>query len=166
MAEEVQTPPSRTVAIAQMMCAGATQQEIADKLGVHRHTIAKAMDTPEVLEEVERITNDARKAARRYGGALVGKAAKVWDEALTATTGETCAKCGVPIPDHAIRLRAADSVADRFGLPKSEVQEVVASLSLAEKSDAEIEREVLSEAAAILDRLGKHQLAAEVRTCS
>ena len=164
MAEEVQTPPSRTVAIAQMMCAGATQQEIADKLGVHRHTIAKAMDTPEVLEEVERITNDARKAARRYGGALVGKAAKVWDEALSAASD--CPECGASIPDHAIRLRAADSVADRFGLPKSEVQEVVASLSLAEKSDAEIEREVLVEAAAILDRLGKHQLAAEVRTCS
>ena len=165
MAEEVQTPPSRSVAIAQMMCAGATQQEIADKLGVHRHTIAKAMDTPDVLEEVDRIMADARKAARRYGGALVGKAAKVWDEALAATTG-ACEDCGKPFPDHAIRLRAADSVADRFGLPKSEVQEVVASLSLAEKSDAEIEREVLVEAAAILDRLGKHQLAAEVRTCS
>lgn len=164
MAEEVQTPPSRTVAIAQMMCAGATQQEIADKLGVHRHTVAKAMDTPEVLEEVERITNDARKAARRYGGALVGKVAKAWDEALNASVG--CRECGASIPDHGIRLRAADSVADRFGMPKTEVQEVIASLSMAEKADDEIEREVLAEAAAILDRRGKHELANEVRTCS
>ena len=165
MAEEVQTPPSRTVAIAQMMCAGATQQEIADKLGVHRHTIAKAMDTVEVQEEAERITADARKAARRHGGALVGKVAKAWDEALTATTGDVCDKCGGGMPDHGIRLRAADSVADRFGMPKTEVQEVVASLTMADKSDDEIERAVLEEAAGVLDRLGKHQLASEVRAC-
>lgn len=156
----------QAVIIAEMVCRGSTQEEIAAVMGVHRSTIGRQIETPEVQEEIDRITREARKWARQRAMAMLGKVSSVWSEALDATTGEVCAECGKPRPDHAVRLRAADSVADRFGLPKSEVQEVVASLSMAEKSDGEIEREVLDEAAAILDRRGRHDLANEVRSCS
>lgn len=163
MADDSQTPPSRAVAIAQLTCMGATQQEIADRLGVHRHTVAKLQDTPEVQEEIERIQADARKAAKRAGAALVTKTTRVWGDALDATTGQTCANCGDALPDHAIRLRAADSVADRFGLPKTEVQELHGALTLGDKSEAELERVTLEEAVAILQEQGHHELAAGIK---
>jgi len=149
--------------IAALVCEGSTQAEIAATLGVHRTTIGRELLTPEVQEEIDRLQADARAAAKRRGAALIGKAAKVWGDALTATGGDLCADCGAALPDHAIRLRAADSVADRFGLPKTEVQEVVAALTMVDKDDAAIESEVLAEAATILDRLGRHELAAGIR---
>lgn len=166
MSTDAPNATPQAVIIAEMVCRGSTHEEIAAVLGVHRSTISRQIDTPEVQEEIDRITREARKWARQRAMALLGKVSSVWSEALDATAGDLCKKCGTPQPDHAVRLRAADSVADRFGLPKSEVQEVVASLSMAEKADDEIEREVLAEAAAILDRRGKHELANEVRTCS
>jgi DNA-binding MarR family transcriptional regulator len=161
MAEDVQNATSRAVMIAEMVCKGCSHSEIAEALGVHRNTALRAVNSPEVEEEVERMMAEARKAARRAGQTLASKAGKVWEEALKASTG--CPKCNGEMPDHNIRLRAADSVADRFGLPRTELQEVAATLTMADKSDAEIEREVLEEAAAILDRAGKHETARAVR---
>lgn len=166
MSTDAPNATPQPIIIAEMLCQGRTQEEIAKVIGVHRSTISRQVDSPEVQEEVERLTREARKWARQRAVAMLGKVATVWSEALDATSGDFCKKCGEPQADHGIRLRAADSVADRFGLPKAEVQEVVASLSMAEKADDEIEREVLAEAAAILDRRGKHELANEVRTCS
>lgn len=166
MSDDAPNATPQAVIIAEMLCQGRTHEDIAKVIGVHRSTITRQADTPEVQEEIERLTREARKWARQRATAMLGKVASVWSDALGATTGDVCAKCGEAMADHGIRLRAADSVADRFGLPKSEVQEVVATLSMADKTDDEIEREVLSEAAAILDRRGKHQLASEVRTCS
>lgn len=161
--EEEPNPTVRNIEIAQMMCAGASQAEIAERFKVHRTTIARLQETPEVLEEVERILSDARKAAKRAGSALVTKATKVWEDALGATSGAVCEDCGANLPDHAIRLRAADSVADRFGLPKTEVQELTGALTLGEKSDEELARVTLEEAIAILDEQGHHEAAAAVR---
>lgn len=166
--EAAQNPTARNVEIAQLMCMGATQAEIAERFKVHRTTIARLQELPEVLEEIERIQADARKAAKRAGAALVTKTTRVWGDALDATTGLSgdCPHCGVKIegtPDHAIRLRAADSVADRFGLPKTEVQELHGALTLGDKSEAELERVTLEEAVAILQEQGHHELAAGIK---
>lgn len=163
MSSDAQNFTNNALTVAEMLCAGRTHEEIAKVMGVHRSTITRQADSAEVQEEVERLAREARKLARQRVTAQLGKVASVWSDALAATVG--CPRCDGESPDHGIRLRAADSVADRFGLPKSEVQEVVATLSMADKTDDEIEREVLSEAAAILDRRGKHQLASEVRSC-
>jgi DNA/RNA-binding domain of Phe-tRNA-synthetase-like protein len=150
-----------------MMLAGATQQEIADAVGVHRHTVRAIQQTPEVMEELERIQREARSQAVRVGSGLLNSAVGVWRDALKATDGAIeCPACGESIagaPDHAVRLKAADSVADRFGLPKTEVQELQGALTLSDKSDAELERVTLEEAIAILDAQGNHEAAAAVR---
>ena len=149
--------------VAALWVQGCGKSEIGRELGYDPRTIRGWLELPEVQEEIERIQTDARAAAKRMGASLVGRAAKVWAGALEATSGDVCAECGKGLPDHAIRLRAADSVADRFGIPKTEVQEVVAALTMVDKDDAAIESEVLTEAATILDRLGRHELAAGIR---
>lgn len=149
---------------AALWVQGRTKTEIGEALGVCRQTVTNWFSTADMQEEIAALQQGQREAAKRAGASLLGKVAKVWDGALTATSGHLCADCGATMPDHAIRLRAADSVADRFGIPKTEVQEVVASLTMADKDDAAIETEVLAEASAILDRAGLHDLAAAVRT--
>jgi len=150
-----------------MMASGSTQLQIAEALGVHRHTVARWMQSPEVVEELERIQIEARAGAKRVGATLLNSAVGVWRDALKATDGAIeCPACGESIagaPDHAVRLKAADSVADRFGLPKTEVQELQGALTLSDKSDAELERVTLEEAIAILDAQGNHEAAAAVR---
>lgn len=164
----VHDPALVAVRVASMLCAGATNVEIADEIGAHRNTVTRLIQSPEVLEEVERIQNDARTSAKRVGAGLLNSAVGVWRDALKATAGPAgeCPHCGETIdssPDHAIRLRAADSVADRFGLPKTEVQELTGALTLGEKSDEELARVTLEEAIAILDEQGHHEAAAAVR---
>lgn len=161
MADDAQNSPHSKAAL--LWVRGLSKVDIAEELGISRKTVAEWLALPEVQEEVAALQQGMRESARRAGTALVGKVARVWDAALDADSGEVCKRCGGGLPDHAIRLRAADSVADRFGLPKTEVQEVVASLTMADKDDAAVEREVLTEAAAILDRQGKHELALELR---
>ena len=157
-----------TITMATMSLQGATLAAIADAIGVHRNTARLWMAEPEVQEEIERLVKEARDSAKRSGASLLAEVPTVWREALRATSGPAgkCPHCGGELdgsPDHAIRLRAADSVADRFGLPKTEVQELTGALTLGEKSDEELARVTLEEAIAILDEQGHHEAAAAVR---
>lgn len=66
--------------------------------------------------------------ARKLGRSALGRAVQVYLDGLEATKpiymkaddgqGETAYIPGESIPDHAIRLRAADALCDRFGFPK------------------------------------------------
>lgn len=168
MAAGIVRTPVQVIQMATMSLQGATLQAIADAVGVHRHTARAWMQEPDVVEEVERLVKEARDSAKRSGASLLAEVPTVWREALKATSGPAgdCPHCGGELegePDHAIRLRAADSVADRFGLPKTEVQELTGALTLGDKSDEELARVTLEEAIAILDEQGHHEAAAAVR---
>lgn len=163
-ARGIKQKPSRTpiaVQVAALLCEGETTTGIAQRMKMGREKAALVVASDEVREEVERINREMRKAAQQKGVALVGKVAKVWAEAMTAETG--CPRCGSREEDHAVRLRAAEAVADRFGLPKTSIQEIAAAAPLADQSDEELERSIVEEAASIFDRRGRHALAAAIR---
>lgn len=63
---------------------------------------------------------DSLEAARALGRSLVPKAIRVLGEALAATKPVLAANGDVAgdVPDHAVRVRAAAEIGDRFGLPK------------------------------------------------
>lgn len=168
MGAHVQRTAIQTIQMATMSLQGAKLQDIADAVGVHRNTARLWLQEPDVVEEIERLVKEARDSAKRSGASLLGEVPTVWREALKATSGPAgeCPHCGGKLegePDHAIRLRAADSVADRFGLPKTEVQELTGALTLGDKSDEELARVTLEAAIAILDEQGHHEAAAAVR---
>ena len=67
----VHDPALIAVRVAAMLCTGATNVEIAEEIGAHRNTITRLIQSPEVLEEVERVHNDARTSAKGVGAALL-----------------------------------------------------------------------------------------------
>jgi len=148
--------------VAAMLCEGETTLGIAARLKIGRGKARSIVESDEVREEIERINREVRRAAQQHGVVLIGQVSRVWAEAMTAEAG--CAECGAHRADHTTRLRAADTVADRFGLPKTTIQELASSLPLSDKSEEELERLVLEEAASILERRGSHALAGALRS--
>jgi hypothetical protein len=160
--------PIDPVALAACLADGKTQGEAAVMFGVKQQTIRRHAASPEVMAEIEAIQADAREAAKRHGRKLIGQVMGVYRDALAADRpAGLCSVCkertADPDPDHAIRVKAADSVADRFGLPKTEVTEMQGALMLSDKSDADLERVTLEEAARILDERGQHEPATAIR---
>jgi len=149
--------------VAALLCGGDTLISVSKKMKMGREKAAKVIASDEVREEVDRINREARKAAQQRGVSLVAKVATVWEDAMGATTGDVCKECGAPMADHPVRLKAAEAVADRFGLPKTSIQEIAAAAPLADQSDEELERSIVEEAASIYDRRGRHALAAAIR---
>lgn len=159
-------PTATAEELVTLIVAGVKVRDIATKYGVSRQAVSRWLQRDDVLELLDEVQAEARTAALRHGRNLAGRAVSVYADALTAERQVECPACEhrYEAPDHAIRIKAADSIADRFGLPRTEVSEVSAAEPLAARSDAELERLTLEEAARILDERGEHATAAAIRS--
>lgn len=128
--------------------------------GADHHTVARWSRLPEVIQEEQRIRREVSDSAARALQALQPSAVSLIRDVLGG--GEVCETCGRGNRSGEVKdqIRAAEAVFDRTGLPKR--QETVLSgtvgLDLEGRSDDDLAREILEEAAAICEEDGEMKL--------
>lgn len=168
-------PPRWPAEFLVMLAAGRSHVSIAAELGRPADTIGNWAKLPEVVEEVKAIRARDLEEARARLAALRQPAVATVSEVMTregpylcrACEAEVTCECGRPVTiDHAPprdRLRAAEMVLDRVGLPKTEVTELSGAVGQAGPLTAVGKAEVLTAAAELLDADGFGDLAEKVR---
>ena len=126
-----------------LLANGETCAAIAERFGVGKATAIRWKDDPGTRERIEEIHAELRRAAVARGKALLRKAVAVVEEVL--------ADDEQPGP---VRLKAAEIVFDRWGLPKRVETEVSGSLAVAVASvpDADLDA---AEAEAMAEELAR-----------
>lgn len=155
--------------LAGLLSEGKTYTQIGENLGVDRERIAAWHKLPEIQEQIRQIQAEAGRVARQRLAALQAPAVQVVGEVLGGSgqdgTCETCGRSGAA--EARDRLRAAEMVFDRTGLPRTEVQQQEHVLSEDEQlSDEELEARVLRAAADVLRWRGEVDLAKALEDAS
>lgn len=145
-----------------LMLSSDNMQSIADRLGVDRNTVSKWARDPDIVAELDAARRAVLADARRKGSQLMEKVVETLECALDATSG--CPVCREPTPDHAIRIRAAAEVADRFGVPKTTVTELADRAGDDDRSDTDLATDILAEAVAIAESRGRPDVARSIRS--
>ena len=106
----------------------ATDKEAAEQVGIHPTRIADwKAEQPEFAQEYEAAFTDGVHVAKSYTRKLLGKAAKVLDDALEAKFGR--------VPDQKARLKAVELLFKTHGMLRERVEWTP---NLSELSDEEL----------------------------
>lgn len=158
--------PHKTVMPADLvarLAEGQTYTQIAKDLNVRPATVCGWAALPEVQQQVGDLQREASVSALQRLASLQGSAVDAVRSVLDR--GPKCKVCGRG-PSKATdkdRLKAVEIVFDRTGMPKTERQELAGNLGLSAADDASADREILTEAARILQARGLTELAEQVR---
>lgn len=144
-----------------MLAAGTSISGIARQFDVKWETANRWSEHPEIVAQVEEIQATMVAEVKRAGKMLIKKSVAVYSLALSAS--RACPTCDGAYPDMDLRLRAAQAVSDRFGLPRTEITQLAGEVGVS-RSDDVLEAEVLGAAALVLEARGETELAARVRT--
>lgn len=161
--------------LAAALATGRSYTAIAEDLGVARQTISSWAALPEVQEDLETIRAESLQGALRQLESLRERAVNVVVDVME-TRGPLVCKCGAAVECAACgaeveantaaprdRLKGAEMVLDRAGLPKREITELAGAVGLVSPLTQPETAEVLHAAATLLDTLDMHDLATQVR---
>ena len=152
------------IELAAWLAEGRSFRWIGQQVGINHSVVATWASDPEIQERVQAILKEADGLALKELQALKGLAVRRLGDVIQ---GEECEVCGRPKTADRELLKGIEMVLDRTGLPKTERQEIAGGLgvSFEQLSDAELERDILEDAAAILEERGRADLAQQVRGC-
>lgn len=153
-------PSSFAAAVAE----GLTPKQLGARFKIKSDTATRWMNDPSVAEQVGLIQEAIGADLRRRLRPALAKSVDVHMEALDASGA--CPHCKKPVPNLSLRLEAARSIMDRAGLPKAEITLLTGAVDLGDASDEQLEGEVVTDAADILDGWGQHELAEQVRAAA
>lgn len=140
---------------------GKSNTQLAEQFGANRDTIAQWLKDAVVIQQIADIQEAISADLRRRLRPALAKAVDAHMDALEADS--KCPNCREPIANLSLRLEAARSIMDRAGLPKAEITLLTGAVDLGDASDEQLEGEVVTDAADILDGWGQHELAEQVR---
>lgn len=151
------------VDFAARLTSGETKADIARSLHVNRDTVLEWSKLPEVQIEVARIRSETSEEAKRR---LVGLQRHAVAGIAKVLESKKCEECGRGPADDKDVLKAAEIVFDRTGMPKTSVTEVSGGLGveISNRTDAELERDILEEAIAILQERGFLDLSKDLQS--
>lgn len=157
-----QKPKQIPLELAAWLAEGRSFRWIGEQCGVTHNAVADWARDPEIQERVQVILKEADAQAIKGIQALKGLAVGKLGDVIR---GEGCQACGRPKTADKDLLKAVEMVLDRTGLPKTERQELAGQVGLTFEglSDAELERDILEDAIAILEGRGRLDLAKEIR---
>lgn len=144
------------------LAEGRSYRWIGEQIGVAHNVVGEWAKDPAIQERVRAIQREVDQQALQ---ALQSLKATAVHSVSSILTGDTCEACGRPKTQDRDRLKAVEIVLDRTGLPKTERQEIAGALSFSYEtlSDAELERDILEDAAAILEERQQGEIATAIR---
>ena len=158
------------------LATGASIMSLAERYGCNRKTVYAWASLPKVKEEVEQIRSDAIADAVRRIESYRGTAVDTVVEVML-TRGPYVCRCGaacvcqacgdeiqIPATPAKDRLKAAEIVLDRAGMPQRKVVEHTGSIEATGVLTPTEEQEILTAAADVLSARGLEDVATLVRS--
>ena len=146
--------------LAGWVALGKSSRWIAEQSGVTHDTVGGWLQNPELQARITKIKAEADREALNGLQSLKAVAIQAIGGVLT---GDTCKECGRSKALDRDILRSAELVLDRTGLPRTERQEISTGAGGLDLTDAQMEQQILEEAAAILEDRGIKELAKTIR---